>query len=70
MKQLSDFVARSVNISASGDMGFLLEDTQIIVNNSTAKPVTSHYNSITVWKKQKDGSWKNVLDVLSPVKSK
>ena len=61
---------RSVDISASGDMGYLLEDTQIIVNDSTGKPVTSHYNSITVWKKQRDGSWKNVLDVLGPVKSK
>ncbi len=61
---------RSADISASGDMGYLLEDTQIMVNDSTGKPVTSHYNSISVWKKQGDGSWKNVLDILSPVKSK
>jgi len=55
----------SADISKSGDMGYLLERTKLIVNDSLGKPVTQYYRGITIWKKQADGSWKNVVDVLS-----
>jgi len=57
---------QSAEVSKSGDLGYLLERTQIIINDSTGKPVTQYYKGITIWKKQQDGSWKNVVDVLSP----
>jgi uncharacterized protein (TIGR02246 family) len=57
---------KSAEISKSGDLGYLIEDTHITVADSTGKPVTQHYKSVTVWKKQTDGSWKNVVDVMSP----
>jgi len=55
----------SAIVSESGDLGYLLEHTQITVNDSTGKPVSQYYNGITIWKKQQDGSWKNVVDILS-----
>ena len=55
----------SAVVSESGDLGYLLERTQITVNDSTGKPVSQYYNGITIWKKQQDGSWKNVVDILS-----
>jgi ketosteroid isomerase-like protein len=57
---------KSAEISKSGDIGYLIEDTHITANDSTGKPVTKYYKSVTVWKKQTDGSWKNVVDVMSP----
>ncbi len=60
----------SAEISKSGDMGYLIEHSKITVNDSTGKPSTQHFRSVTVWKKQADGSWKNVVDVMSPDSSK
>jgi conserved hypothetical protein len=60
----------SAEISKSGDLGYLIEHDDMTMNDSTGNPVTQHYKSITIWKKQTDGSWKNVVDVMSPVSSK
>lgn len=56
----------SGEISKDGNMGYLIENSRITVNDSTGKPFTEHYKSITIWKKQTNGSWKNVVDVMSP----
>ena len=60
---------KTVDISKSGDLGYLIEETRITVPDSTGKPVTSYFNSVTVWKKQADGSWKDVVDMISPAKN-
>lgn len=57
----------SAEISNSGDMGYLLENTKMIVQDSTAKEMTLAFDAVTIWKKQADGSWKCKVDVLSPV---
>jgi uncharacterized protein (TIGR02246 family) len=57
---------QSVEISKSGDMGYLLEDAIITMKDSTGNSASQHFRSVTIWKKQADGSWKNVVDVLSP----
>ena len=61
---------QQAEIAQSGDLGYLLEKTTIMINDSTGNPVKHQYNSVSVWKKQADGAWKNVLDVLSPEGSK
>ena len=61
---------QQAEIAQSGELGYLLEKTTITSNDSTGNPVSHQYNSVTVWKKQADGAWKNVLDVLSPEGSK
>ncbi len=57
---------QSVEISEGGDMGYLLEDAKIITKDSSGNVMTQHFKSVTIWKKQSDGSWKNVVDVMSP----
>jgi uncharacterized protein (TIGR02246 family) len=56
---------QSVQVSQSGDIAYLLEKSQISMNDSSGKAVTQHYNGVTVWKKQSDGSWKNVVDIAT-----
>jgi uncharacterized protein (TIGR02246 family) len=58
---------QTVEIAKSGDLGYLLENTRISVNDSTGKPIVSQYKGVTIWKKQADGTWKNVVDILSPL---
>jgi ketosteroid isomerase-like protein len=33
------------------------------MNDSTGKPVTQHNKAVTIWRKQADGTWKNVVDM-------
>jgi len=58
---------QSAEVSKAGDMGYLIEDTKISFNDSTGKTITKNYKGVTIWKKQADGSWKDVVDMLSPL---
>jgi uncharacterized protein (TIGR02246 family) len=62
----------SASVSESGDMAYLVEQNEITVTDSTGKPITEQNKAVTIWKKQKDGSWKNVVDIwnLNPSKTR
>ena len=50
----------------SGDMGYLLERTQMTMDGPEGKPVTQTLQAVTIWRKMPDGSWKNVVDASVP----
>ena len=52
----------SVSVSESGDMAYLIEKSQITVNDSLGNPKTEYNKAITIWKKV-DGDWKNVVEM-------
>ena len=47
----------------SGDMGYLIEKTRVTTTGPQGTPVTQQLQALTVWRKQADGSWKNVVDM-------
>jgi ketosteroid isomerase-like protein len=51
------------HVSPSGDFAYLLERNEISFQDSTGVQVTEWNKVVTVWRKQADGSWKNVLDI-------
>jgi ketosteroid isomerase-like protein len=53
----------SVVVSKSGDMAYMIEQNQITVNDSLGNPITQYNKSVTIWRKEADGSWKNVVDM-------
>ena len=53
-------------ISDGGDLGYLIERTTVTMNGPEGKPVTQQYRAVTIWRKQPDGSWKNVVDISNP----
>lgn len=53
----------SVSIAKSGDMAYMIEKNQITMNDSLGKPFTENNKSVTIWRKDADGSWKNVVDM-------
>lgn len=57
---------KSAVVSESGDIAYLIEELQQSVNDSTGKPMTIKSNAVTIWRKQADGSWKNVVDISTP----
>jgi len=57
---------KSVQVSESGDMAYLLEDSQVTFTDSTGKAITQNNKAVSIWRKQSDGSWKNVVDISTP----
>lgn len=55
-----------VVVSEGGDMAYLLEDSQVSYTDSTGKPITINNKVVTIWLKQKDGNWKNTVDISTP----
>jgi ketosteroid isomerase-like protein len=53
-------------LAASGDMGYTWGNFEFKTKDKEGKEETERGIYMTVWKKQKDGSWKVVADVGSP----
>ncbi len=57
----------SAEISESGDLGYLLENTRMVMPDSAGSSMTHNFKAVTIWKKGTDGKWKCVVDVLNPL---
>lgn len=57
---------QTVEVSESGDMAYLIENSQTSFTDSTGKLVTLNNKAVSIWRKQADGSWKNVVDISTP----
>jgi ketosteroid isomerase-like protein len=53
------------DIAQSGDLGYLVENTKMTMTDSLGQEQAMHFKAVTIWKKQPDGTWKNVVDVMS-----
>ena len=53
----------SVEVSDNGDMAYMIENAQVSFTDSTGKAVTIKNKAVTIWRKEPDGSWKNVVDI-------
>jgi len=53
----------NVSVSQSGDMAYLIERNQVTVSDSLGNPIIEYNKAVTVWRKEADGSWKNVIDM-------
>ena len=51
------------DISASGDLGYTYGTYEFHAIDKDAKPVVQYGKYTSIWKQQKDGSWKVVLDM-------
>ena len=49
-------------ISTSGDIGYLIEQGQMTWADTLGNLNKSIHKTVTIWKKQADGSWKCVVD--------
>jgi ketosteroid isomerase-like protein len=50
-------------IAASGDLGYTYGTYEFRSKDKDGKPVVDHGKYTTIWKRQKDGSWKVALDM-------
>lgn len=57
---------KNVVVSESGDMAYLIEDSQVSFSDSTGKVMTMQNKAVSIWRKDANGSWKNVVDISTP----
>jgi ketosteroid isomerase-like protein len=60
---------QTVVVSESGDMAYMIENSQVSFTDSTGRRVTLNNKAVSIWGKQADGSWKNVVDISTPAPS-
>lgn len=53
----------SVSVSESGDMAYMIEKNTMSFSDSLGNPVTTTGRAVTVWKKNENGDWKNVVEI-------
>ncbi|MEK6153543.1 DUF4440 domain-containing protein [Flavobacteriaceae bacterium 3-367] len=57
---------KEVFVSESGDLAYLIENIYFGVNDSLGNKIKTFNKAVTIWKKQQDGTWKNVVDTFNP----
>jgi uncharacterized protein (TIGR02246 family) len=60
------WTTEKVEVSQSGDLAYSSGTDRISLNTPDGKPVTEENRSVAIRKKQPDGSWKCVMDVMTP----
>jgi len=56
---------QEVFVSKSGDLAYLIENNYFAMNDSLGNQVKTFNKAVTIWKKQEDGTWKNVVDTYN-----
>ena len=53
----------SANISENGDMAYLIERNVSEFDDTDGNKIVTHGTVVTVWRKDSQGKWKNVVDM-------
>lgn len=53
----------SAHISSAGDMAYMIERNVTEFDDPDAGRVVMHGKVVTVWRKEEDGNWRNVVDI-------
>lgn len=53
-------------VSKCGDLGYVIADNYFKFPDSIGNIVTTYGRAVEIWRKQEDGTWKNVVDISTP----
>jgi len=55
-----------VEVSASGDLGYTYGNYRWTGRDSAGRPAVHNGKYVTIWRKEKDGQWRAVVDLGTP----
>lgn len=54
------------HVSPSGDFGYLIERSSVTAPNAKGALETQEFRAVTIWRKEADGNWRDVVDLSVP----
>ena len=54
------------HVSASGDMGYIVEQTEVTLPDAEGAPTTHRFRAVSIWRKNDARGWRNVVDISNP----
>ena len=61
-----DWEPQKAHVAESGDLGYVLAHKSVRVPDASGNLNTYYFIEVGIWEKQKDGSWKNTIDIYNP----
>lgn len=57
---------KEARVAQSGDLGYVIASKYVKVPDDTGNLITLYFVEVGIWEKQKDGTWKNTIDIYNP----
>lgn len=57
---------QKARVAKSGDLGYVIAHKYVKVPDESGNLNTYYFIEVGVWEKQKDGTWKNTVDIYNP----
>ena len=51
------------HVSASGDMGYIVERSEVTLPDAAGRPVTHQFRAVSIWRNDARHGWRNVVDI-------
>lgn len=51
------------HVSASGDLGYIVERTEVTLPDTAGRPVTHQFRAVSIWRKDAERDWRNIVDI-------
>lgn len=57
---------QEAHVAKSGDLGYVIAHKYVKVPDEAGNLNTFYFVEVGIWEKQKDGTWKNTIDIYNP----
>ena len=57
---------KEAHVAKSGELGYVIAHKYVKVPDESGTIKTFYFVEVGIWQKQKDGSWKNTVDIYNP----
>lgn len=57
---------QEARVAKSGDLGYVIAHKYVRVPDEAGNVNTFYFIEVGIWEKQKDGNWKNTVDIYNP----
>jgi len=63
------WTTEKIEVAQSGDLAYSTGTDRISMSGPDGKTISSDNRAVVIWKKQADGSWKCIVDVMTPAEA-
>ena len=57
---------KEARVAESGELGYVIAHKYVKIPDESGNLMTLYFIEVGIWEKQKDGTWKNTIDIYNP----